>query len=473
MHQLLNGGAPPSDLADLPFTQTLVQVGKYLRWVMVSALPDVYKECKESRPHPDRSTFFFAWSAVESHILECWSRFAMTFKPSHLSLHNDGMRLCATLPSTLDEFCKDSVSQIERQTGFKVAIREKKHLFFEDMLRARAGCGVQLEGVPDGLRSGGNCIVLALWSLLGGEEFSHQQFVDMSIEANVQAQQRKHRTYFAVAQSAELDLHGRVGIDLGKDGEYLLHTEPQGIPHCVGVKIHGNGKNATVYDAGYKYDLLSASFMDHLHSAMDAFAFVTFTLQAPTEVYDISYAQSATTHLLQLMAGASSSSQGSNSVVHEFPSRQRPLLPMDSDDEAADPLIDNAAPLGGDIEVRAGDQLLQMLALEAEAAINSLAAGDVHVVGRGSDGARRCPLCPHQHFPCRRKERLVAHLSGYHNAAHQYCASGKKQLKVCIALYDADMLHGGAPGSYLQRSADLLRESLAPGGVPNVNSIDA
>ena len=49
----------------------------------------------------------------------------------------------------------------------------------------------------------------------------------------------------------------------------------------------------------------------------------------------------------------------------------------------------------------------------------------------------RCALCPFREFsrPC----RVRLHVERYHSRRDKWCASGKKQMKLCVALYDNDM----------------------------------
>ena len=55
----------------------------------------------------------------------------------------------------------------------------------------------------------------------------------------------------------------------------------------------------------------------------------------------------------------------------------------------------------------------------------------------GGISSCRCALCPFREFsrPCRVRQ----HVETYHCIRNNWCASGRKQMKVCIALYDNDM----------------------------------
>ena len=75
----------------------------------------------------------------------------------------------------------------------------------------------------------------------------------------------------------------------------------------------------------------------------------------------------------------------------------------------------------------------------------------------------RCALCPFREFP--RPCKVLAHVSNYHVASNNWVASGRKQLRVCIALYDNDVLCEGDDftpmPNYLRRSADIIRGQIS------------
>ena len=83
----------------------------------------------------------------------------------------------------------------------------------------------------------------------------------------------------------------------------------------------------------------------------------------------------------------------------------------------------------------------------------------------------RCPACPFRMF--NRKDQLRTHMQRHHTRKQQFCCSGTKQLRIVLALHDADQLLGKTKETnYLQRSAELLRASVKPNLSPSRNAID-
>ena len=74
----------------------------------------------------------------------------------------------------------------------------------------------------------------------------------------------------------------------------------------------------------------------------------------------------------------------------------------------------------------------------------------------------RCELCPFREFyrPCRVKGRVC----NYHTEESSWCATGSNQLRVCIALYDNDMMSSkkiaSSSPNYLKRSALIIRDGV-------------
>ena len=91
-------------------------------------------------------------------------------------------------------------------------------------------------------------------------------------------------------------------------------------------------------------------------------------------------------------------------------------------------------------------------------------------------------MCPFREpqGPC----RVRNHILNYRVRRNIWCASGRKQLRVCIALFDNDSFANpvGTPfnpqPNYLRRSADLIREQVlfdspgACGEMASTNMID-
>lgn len=90
---------------------------------------------------------------------------------------------------------------------------------------------------------------------------------------------------------------------------------------------------------------------------------------------------------------------------------------------------------------------------------------------RTGKGSFRCPLCPFREF--QNPARVLAHLRQYHDAASTFLASGAKQLRVAIHLFETEQLDGVAlKGKYLERSATELRKTIRPPLSVTRNDID-
>ena len=89
---------------------------------------------------------------------------------------------------------------------------------------------------------------------------------------------------------------------------------------------------------------------------------------------------------------------------------------------------------------------------------------------RKMHGAYCCPFCPFRAFG--RLCQLSDHLRRHHVAAKQFVCSGKKQLKVILALHDSDSVRKENGADYLFRSAMLLRTQVVPPLDRNKSLID-
>ena len=83
---------------------------------------------------------------------------------------------------------------------------------------------------------------------------------------------------------------------------------------------------------------------------------------------------------------------------------------------------------------------------------------------------RSCPLRPSRCF--QHPSRVRRHIASYHVDRKQFVCSGTKQLKLCCALFDNAQLQGNIKGSYLKRSAAILRATVRPPLPTTVNEID-
>ena len=114
---------------------------------------------------------------------------------------------------------------------------------------------------------------------------------------------------------------------------------------------------------------------------------------------------------------------------------------------------------------RAGDRVLELVRLEVDAVIARRVL---------RDGERLiCLLCPFRSFHNSNPQRLYKHVQRYHSRQKQHCASGTKQIKLVISIFDDDRLLGREERpNLLRRSAGLIRESVTPPLDHGTNEID-
>ena len=82
----------------------------------------------KAKKRPESSALFYLYALAENNILEAWEQnVSENFKPKHLSLHFDGLRIdCRSVSQTsIDEVCKSCELAIKKRTCFQVKIVEK------------------------------------------------------------------------------------------------------------------------------------------------------------------------------------------------------------------------------------------------------------------------------------------------------------------------------------------------------------
>ena len=122
-----------------------------------------------------------------------------------------------------------------------------------------------------------------------------------------------------------------------------------------------------------------------------------------------------------------------------------------------------------DSAVHPAAELLGLLCSERDKAVSMLRlAPSAFQLAHGS----RCPLCPWFKIPAHRGQCTETQLVESHAPTTNYVASGTKQVRVCMALFEADVFLGRLRGEYLSRSSELLRAAVQPPPGPRVQKID-
>lgn len=117
-------------------------------------------------------------------------------------------------------------------------------------------------------------------------------------------------------------------------------------------------------------------------------------------------------------------------------------------------------------DIRFADNVLDSMEEEVQEYMSQIKAENIRKI----DGRYICALCPFKSF--HRLPQLRAHVGRYHVAAWQFVCSGKKQLKVILALHDADCGRKQFGAEYLFRSSLLLRRQVSPPLSCQQNGID-
>eukprot|EP00973_Karenia_brevis_P073492 10211122-Karenia_brevis.AAC.1 len=94
-NSVFNGKRIPEHLSQNSFLSSLRKEGIFMRWVAISVDPEMHDRWLQDseRRHPEATTWFYMWTAVEDFILECWVDYVLSKEVCHLSLHYDGIML--------------------------------------------------------------------------------------------------------------------------------------------------------------------------------------------------------------------------------------------------------------------------------------------------------------------------------------------------------------------------------------------
>jgi hypothetical protein len=111
------------------------------------------------------------------------------------------------------------------------------------------------------------------------------------------------------------------------------------------------------------------------------------------------------------------------------------------------------------------DQIIEALSKEVNDVLHNL-----NTVAQRRDGRVICPFCPFRSF--KRLHQLRLHVTKHHTAMNQYVCSGTKQIRVISALHDYAASRQQRETMYIQRSCDLLRDTVMPELSCTSNHID-
>ncbi|CAK9044838.1 Uncharacterized protein SCF082_LOCUS25417, partial [Durusdinium trenchii] len=208
---------------------------------------------------------------------------------------------------SIEEVCKQSASYILDKTGFKVTIREKRHETVNALIKKAAACAKRAPFPTDHVYCvPGNCIPHALASL-GAITEEKVSLLTEACPDNAYMQQRGCRTYLQCSNMFHCSFSPVLCTQsFDFRGNFLLHSENGGSPHCVAVKQDEEDK-LIVFDTDGVFHLAVADFETALLGGVDAATCVIFKLQDGKKDTDVG--MSDFENLLDLAAGSSESNE--------------------------------------------------------------------------------------------------------------------------------------------------------------------
>ncbi|CAE7603156.1 unnamed protein product [Symbiodinium natans] len=445
--KIFNGASIPDSVQHgKAFLQSLSKAALYLRWAVVLMFPDEYARFQEpdaEKNNPEASLLSHLYYIVEDVVLSAMADVLLQGSPKHLSLHYDGVRVSRPEGKSVEDLCKSIQRRVKDATGFEVVLREKRHRsvlqILSDTARSKVGSSLPMESV---LRQNGNCIPAAVALLLAKISDVEEALSDNGCRENASFKKRALRSYRDCATLLHLQFLPQPDLSLGcwKPGNFLLHVEHEGQPHCVGLRVN-SVESIDVIDACGESRIDSSILEEALTAGLDACSAMVFKICKAGRLADNTLKEGRPAiEQDDVVACVSSDDVSALIEVSSESSDDGKSLQKHWLDEAAQVLTDK--------------QLLDDMKAEIE---EFLASGSSHCLVRTKQGLR-CPFCPWRCFRC--ESRVLQHVRDHHASQRQYCCSGTKQVRVILALHDADMISGVRDGAYVQRSASLLREWL-------------
>ena len=194
------------------------------------------------------------WTSVEDYLMSSFLSFVQEQEVTHLSLHNDGFRVAMRVPiGDTDDFSVRCSEHAGKDTGFIVNLRLKDHVTFFAAVIMKATESGRIDGFGDIFLRPGNCIPAAVAHLQENAEDWHIRLSDGNNPKNVQAANRKVRSYKEVAEEHALIFTASKGLEIEDNGDYVIHAEYTGVPHAIALRR--DGENAIIFDKNYRFEI--------------------------------------------------------------------------------------------------------------------------------------------------------------------------------------------------------------------------
>ena len=246
--KVANGGGIPqcTDPEALQFLTQLSKESRLLRWWACGLVPDLvdYAASQPRKHHwPENFAFHYVWTTAENQCLLALVEWLRTSECRHLSLHYDGVMVDAARCERQGAFGAEAAQAIADGTGFQVELVKKTDLTLLDRLRAK---GVRQADITDptgalsALVKAGQSVPLAVAHVTGQYHATYQ--------AKTRASPNRKRTYadWFVVLDAVLPSGGKCwapvwGLRIPARGSFLVHSEGEGRPGCVGLCVEDGG----------------------------------------------------------------------------------------------------------------------------------------------------------------------------------------------------------------------------------------
>jgi len=518
---IMGGKAIPERWVEHAFVSRVQRLSRMLRWLAASCLPQVYSAiAKSDKTWPEASMFAVWWQRAEDRILKSWQMWVLRSPVRHLSLHFDGIRLdkrrIAAADGTIEEFNAEAARHIAKESGFQVAIEEKLHRSFMELITSRTTFEeAPISSANRHLMNAGNCIPRALWRC--APEGKANEIIELARENSIQnraSASKKCRSYRECCTEYNVHVTPHVGMRLLASGVYLIHSEGSGEPHCAAMRYTHASKQCEVFENEKLYKMQLKDAEDYVRTAYDKNSIVTFAVSYTGVALDPIYSHddniSHLDGLFDLCAGARKDDDCDDDDASVATDAQlSPHELSDGEDSCPEAVCASVAKnvpenfenlkrfqwkfpkfSGGDLcennknplqfsvafphacvaveasdgkgvaehdrddgEVDVAEDLAKLLKDEHEACY-------LKITKRKFAGPFACPHCPARVFGSKRS--LCNHFSVNHEPEDNFVASGTKQVNVIQALFDNDRLTRREQADYLRRSADFMRRTIQP-----------
>ena len=255
-------------------------------------------------------------------------------------------------------------------------------------------------------------------------------------------------------------------------GDYLIHSDCGGTPHCMG--LHVPGHKVTLYDEHRVYELHRDTLQQLLYNTAEHHTVRVIRIDAstgptvvpgpcppscppvPVSVYEAMHGD--------LEAGAKKSrgtAKKSEVIKRPAASEAKPIFFVPPARRLATKHTVRRAP---DEPVK---KLLCLLAQECQEYYDEL-------VPYSRPESFICRPCPSRCKPFARMDRLKEHLLAAHTWKDRFTPTGTKQMRVIVSLYDNDLVtNKPIRPTYLARSTEILKASApAASGCTKLNKYD-